>query len=440
MKIFIWVAGFVISQGCTAHANLGNEIITDVLNPFVVHQTSNVVYSLGDKAVQKILGSFGPNTNALRNGDVRVLQGGQWQQANSITDLVDKTYLVRAPAGESTQPKTLKREKMVLNEKIVQAGTAGNLALEAVRSPMPWSPADHAYSTDVRIGLEAEGRRTPKLDAPITINLTGNNADVKPTTLTISKLGQAGFVLTRISCERHDVNAKVMLNSDLGNRSFDIPIGPRTGGLKISTSENRIFGYGLGTAVLIVKRMAEDGREFSDSNALAVSLSVDHGKLDSSSVTIPAGQSRCEVKLRSVGLGETKVSAEGDSYNDELPNVQFVFPISYLIAAIVGGCLGGAGRWYRVSKAGPEPNRKAKRKTEQNAETKREQKLWYRYVAEGCLVGFLIVAAVAAGVMVAHLPTTVVGTELGALVIATAGGFSGAPMLDKLKVVFPATR
>jgi hypothetical protein len=30
----------------------------------------------------------------------------------------------------------------------------------------------------------------------------------------------------------------------------------------------------------------------------------------------------------------------------------------------------------------------------------------------------------------------VIGTELGALVIATVAGYVGAPMLDKLKIVF----
>src|SRR5262249_19588511 len=156
----------------------------------------------------------------------------------------------------------------------------------------------------------------------------------KPSKITIGKMGQEGFANIQVSCDRHDADASVVLHSDFGERSFEIPVGPHTSQLKMSASEKRIFGYGLGTATVTVKRIAEDGRELSESNSLTVSLSADHGKLDSSAVTIPSGQSRSEVKVRSVGLGLAKVAVESDSFKSELSDLLFVFPVSYIVSAL----------------------------------------------------------------------------------------------------------
>jgi hypothetical protein len=425
MKTFIWVVVVVISQYRIACAQGIGGIFKNIFVGEGSNAVREVVHTASERTVQKLLSSLGPDTNALKEGNVRVLEGNEWKPAATVTDLVGRAYIVRAPASETARSKALTSGKIVLNEKVVQAGTMGNLALEVIQSPLPWNPVDREYSTDVRIGLEVEGKKTVKLDAPITINLTGNNVTVKPDAVKISKLGQDGFVSTKVSCGRHDTSAKVILHSDLGDRSFDILIGPHVSQLKIAASEKRIFGYGLGTAVLSIKRIAEDGKELSDSNVLTVNLMADRGKLDASLVTIPSGLSHSEVKLRSVGLGATTISAESDSYKGELSDVQFIFPISYILAALAGGCLGGLGKYFRDVKASRKKSRKP----------------CARYMGEGCLVGFLIVAAVAAGVVIAHLPTTVVGTELGALVIATAGGYVGAPMLDRLAVVLkgPAT-
>ena len=97
-----------------------------------------------------------------------------------------------------------------------------------------------------------------------------------------------------------------------------------------------------------------------------------------------------------------------------------MFPVSYLVATVAGGCLGGGGRIYRQFKS--------------------RQKSWLRYLGEGCLVGIIIVAATAAGVVITQIPASVVATELGALLIATLGGYAGSPMLDKLKLLVKPVR
>jgi hypothetical protein len=414
MKKLFAIAIVVLSQVHSLHAQ-------DVFSASIKEWGSRKGASLSSNMVAKAATTFLPeDIAALTNGNVLTVQNGAWKQvtAGNLEDSAKKQYLVRPPPTQSKRRKVLSNEKILLDEKVVQDKLAGQLALQIVQSPLPWSPNHHAYATDLQVGFEVSGKHSSRLDSPVTINLTGENAELRPSKITIGRMGQEGFTNVTVTCDRHDADAKVILHSDFGESSFDIPIGPHTSQLMIFTSESRISGYGLGTATVTVKRMAEDGRELSESNSLRLSLTADHGKLDSSVVTIAPGQSSVEVKVRSVGLGTAKVSAETDSFKSDLANLQFVFPLSYIVSALAGGCLGGIARYFRVKAGGK--NRKSPG----------------QFVCEGAVVGFLIVAAVAAGVVLVHLPPTVIGTELGALVIATAGGYSGAPILDKLKIVF----
>jgi hypothetical protein len=399
------------------------QSLGDSMKDIGKHFLTDLAGDAAKKLREQIWKTLDADTNALKSGNVLIRRGNNWTPTTNIEELVkngDNPYLVRCPNPET---KPLVKGSMVFPEKIVIPGKgqfySGQFALLTDKSPLPWKSDAKSYTTAVKIGLESTGLKKPvKLEPPITIHLTGVNVDVSPNTIQITRLGQDGFVQTFVSCGRHDASAKVTVHSDLGERSFDIPVGPHTSQLQVSASERRIFGYGLGTATMTIKRIAEDGRELSESDPLTVNLSADHGKLDSSSVTIPSGHSRAEVKVRSVGLGAAKISAESDSFKGELSELQFGFPISYVLSALAGGMLGGIGRYFRVKSRG------------------KNKKPAFRLVGEGCVVGFLIVAAVAAGVVIVHLPTTVIGTELGALVIATVAGYVGAPMLDKLKIVF----
>jgi hypothetical protein len=180
----------------------------------------------------------------------------------------------------------------------------------------------------------------------------------------------------------------------------------------MSTSENRILGYGLGTVALTVWRVAEDAREVVDDKPMVVNLHVDQGKLNPSSLTIPSGQSRASTELRSSGIGKIKISADSGSWVGELEGVRFVFPIAYTLAGVIGGCLGGAGRIYR--------------------HYRRTQKRRFRYLLEGCVVGIVTVGAAAAGMVLFTLPTSVIGTELGAFMLSALGGYTGAPLFQRL--------
>jgi hypothetical protein len=92
--------------------------------------------------------------------------------------------------------------------------------------------------------------------------------------------------------------------------------------------------------------------------------------------------------------------------------VTFTFPLAFALAGIVGGCLGGTTRLFRH------------RRQSRNSPL--------RFVWEGGAAGVLAVGAVTAGMLASGLPASVVGTELGAFMIAAVGGYAGAPWVDRL--------
>jgi hypothetical protein len=203
--------------------------------------------------------------------------------------------------------KTLSSGTLVLPEKVViprknraEALTA-NLALLVQESPLPWQ--SNAYTTTIRVGLQADGLRKPvTLESPINFRLAGSNVAVQPASLTIQQLGVSGYAAATVSAPRHDAHGEVTICSDLGQRSFAIPVRPRPTSLRIAASENRVLGYGLGTVLLTVWRLAEDQRALVDDTPLTLTLHADQGNLASTTVTIPAGDSRATAELRSAGL------------------------------------------------------------------------------------------------------------------------------------------
>jgi hypothetical protein len=97
--------------------------------------------------------------------------------------------------------------------------------------------------------------------------------------------------------------------------------------------------------------------------------------------------------------------------------IEIIFPLPFLFAALLGGGLGGFLRAFRQSPG--------------------SWKRIVRRVAEGCLVGVLVVGALSVGIAVGNFSPAVVGRELGAFVIAGLAGYVGTAVLDKLaKTVF----
>jgi hypothetical protein len=126
---------------------------------------------------------------------------------------------------------------------------------------------------------------------------------------------------------------------------------------------------------------------------------------------IRAGASTATASVRSLGVGAGEISAQSGALRATLP-VLLVFPWPAIVAAVVGGVLGGAARYLR--------NRG------------RKIALLLRRVIEGGVVAIVMVGAVWAGLVMTDVSTGVLGTAFGAFVLGALSGYLGCVLLDRV--------
>jgi len=307
---------------------------------------------------------------------------------------------VHLGVAESTTPASAKSEII-----------GGTLFLQPTRVPLPWRSNLQAYATDLEIGWDLEDKRgTITLDHPVMIQFHTTNAEVRPTFVKIERTGPEGYTNVTVLCERHDLEASVTAHGTVLDESCVLPVVAKLNDLKITASPKKVAGYGLGTATLTVRRLAEDNTDLAERSDRPVTLATVRGNLPST-LTIPADKSSAEIELRSSGLGLITITASANGLPLKEERLEFIFPLGLIIWACLGGCLGGVCRSFKGAKRG------------QN---------WLRKnCLRGCALGLLAAAFVFAGLITRILPDSLIGTELGAFVCAGFFGYGGTALLDK---------
>src|SRR5690606_19524110 len=89
-------------------------------------------------------------------------------------------------------------------------------------------------------------------------------------------------------------------------------------------------------------------------------------------LVLEPGRSVATADVRSVGYGPGEILARSGGFEATLP-VMLVFPTAAIVAAIVGGGIGGVARFLRNRRRG--------------------RSLLYRRIIEGMLVGLILVGA-----------------------------------------------
>jgi hypothetical protein len=162
-----------------------------------------------------------------------------------------------------------------------------------------------------------------------------------------------------------------------------------------------------------VTLLARDGQPLNSTEPLSVQFSSRRLRLPAM-VTIPANQSSVEVDFRSAGFGTEKIVAQAAGVTGA-QDVRLIFPVAAVVAAVLGGALGGLTRYVR--------NQRQQRKG---------STLLVRRLLEGMLVGTIFVAAAWAGLVFVDLGTGILGTPFGALVLAALSGYLGCVVLDRV--------
>lgn len=318
----------------------------------------------------------------------------------------------------ATERRTLTKERVEFPARYVTftpaGGTnVGGLFLQPAVVPLTWSEAARAYATELVVGYDFDDAAERPLAAPKTVTFfaEGANARIQASTVVIERSGGSGYKRVLLSTGETErpthFTARVGPGDELKS---SVVVQREAGALTLSLPATELAGYGVGSSPLTVALLGRDGLPYSPAAPVEVQLTGRQLR-PPPSVVIAAGQSSATAEVRSTGIGLGQVAAQSGPLTAALP-VRVVFPTAALVAALIGGALGGTARHLR--------NRR------------RKFALLVRRMAEGVVVGVVMVGACWAGLVAVDLGAGILGTPFGAFVLAALSGYLGCVLLDRV--------
>jgi hypothetical protein len=293
------------------------------------------------------------------------------------------------------------------------ATNLGGLFLRPAIVPLTWNDQTHAYATDIFVGYEFEDGAERPLAAPKTVTFfaEGSNARIKEDTVTIERSGGSGYKRVVLSTGQLEGETHFTARaSPTDELKASVAIQREPGALQLSLPSTELPAFGVGSATLTVTLLGRDGFPFAASRPVDIQLSSRRLR-QPPVISIDQGKSTATADIRTTGSGTDEVIATSGAFRAALP-IKLVFPIAPIVAALVGGALGGSARYLR---------NKGKR-----------QSLLVRRVIEGMLVGLILVAATWAGLVSVDVSTGILGTPFGAFVLGALSGYLGCVVLDQV--------
>ena len=174
----------------------------------------------------------------------------------------------------------------------------------------------------------------------------GSNARIQADTVLIKRSGTSGY--ERVVLSTNQLEGETLFTaraSPQDELKTGVAVYREPGSLEMSVPSRQLDAFGLGTGTLSITLLARDGFPLSAGEALTIHLTSGRLRLPATA-TLPAGQSTTTAELRSVGWGDDEVWAEVASLKSSLP-IRLVLPIAAMLAAVIGGGLGGSARFLR---------------------------------------------------------------------------------------------
>lgn len=283
-----------------------------------------------------------------------------------------------------------------------------------------WDDASSYHVARFQVGLDAQEGPDGKLQEPVVAALSVSCDDVSPMRLSLDAIGPAGEQVVQVKCARsaqkdpQSQTLKVRLAEGELPYEFVIPRVP--GAPQLTTSATRAAAFGVGTVMVTVRNAERDGTALAVESDTRVQLQATGAAIDPSVITIPAGSSEASAEIRSRGWGRVGLVAHSGVEQSVTPvQIEFHFPLEFVIATLLGGSAGGflAG---------------TRRKKRRVASRRRRVQL----VGEGAIIGLVIVAALLVFPSVSTIPEWARSSVVGWLVASTLAGFVGSDLLERL--------
>ncbi len=199
---------------------------------------------------------------------------------------------------------------------------------------MRWNAGDGSFDGAIFIAVEdsLHPRESRPLPTPVRFQLSADADSLAPDTFAVTR---TNFPLKRVNVAARDAtdSVRVHLAAEFDAQGTDVwvPVEPT---LRIEAPA-RMQGCGVGSARVIVRIAGSRAHPPS-----AVTLVPSAGELDADTVAI-GGAASGSARLRSAGTGPVTLTASAPGYQDATATIQFVFPVVFLLAALLGGVFGG---------------------------------------------------------------------------------------------------
>ncbi|HEY4249382.1 MAG TPA: hypothetical protein VGM64_21350 [Lacunisphaera sp.] len=277
--------------------------------------------------------------------------------------------------------------------------------------PAPWNEGETEYVTQMKFAVNATAGSPPSvtLPAPVTVSLEFDGMVAKDVPdFTITQAGLEHQKTVELRFRPSTSQPKLKVRSTISDSDVAIEALPH---LELRPDRTEFLGFGLETLPITVAQVNPDGEPSTVTVPTAVDVQVQgSARREGSDVVIPAGVARAEFRLRSAGLGKVTARATVGALA-AATEVTAKFPLGPLIAALLGGAVGGwSRRWLKGAR----------------------KRAALRHVVEGVVVGAVAFVAGVLGVGYLNLPAAVVATEAGAFLSAVLCGFVGVTVLTAI--------
>ncbi len=208
--------------------------------------------------------------------------------------------------------------------------------------PLRYQPDAGIFRGSLLVGLQDNLAPTVRrnIGAPIPLTLASDGSTSDSTRPREVQIRYTNYPLERVmvfaSGARDSVGVRVITQA-LGGSVVWLPVHPSL----VFDAPRTLSGLGIGTVSFPVRLIGVSVRD-----TVLVTLAVDPGSLSEPNIKIGASGSAM-VHLRSAGTGPARLTATSPGIDTAMATIEFGWPIGFLVAALLGGALGGAGKYMR---------------------------------------------------------------------------------------------
>lgn len=331
---------------------------------------------------------------------------------------LDAQFIVREPGIQSMRlvPESIDLPSGVAVPRPAESGSGAtdgwfHPRLTASPTPAIWDETLRRYRMRLSLGLRSENLPADaSLEQPITVQFGFRGLVAEP--IEAIRLEQAGTE-HEIHLDFHFLPTAAQpvleLRSAITDIDFQLEAMPR---IELRPVRDAMVGLGLDEVQVRVLRLAPHGAPDNTLDRLSATIEVIAG----SAVPEPAdlifleGEAQTHFTLRSRGLDDATIRVTAGAHS-ATHTIQQGFPTGPLVAALLGGIVGGFSRRFARNADGGSTSAR---------------------IAEGLAVAVVAYVAGVLGVGYLGLPSAVVATEAGAFLTGALTGFVGVTVIEAL--------